>query len=70
MSIVDAPWWFFHSSVGVEGSQLLLHALQRVGKLSVIEHLNGVTDPFQQVSGQGLVVIDHAVMLQALVHHL
>ena len=38
---------FSDVAVGIEGGQLLLHSVQGVGKLAVVEFLDGELDPVE-----------------------
>ena len=54
---------FFHCSVGVECQKLLLNTLQRVGKLAVIQDLDGLPDPLEEVGGDLVVFGDELVVV-------
>ena len=66
----DSLGGFLHGSVGAERPQLLLHALEGVCEVVVVQRLDGRVDPLQEVGGQGLVLVDHLVVLQAVVDNL
>ena len=62
--------WFFYSAVCVEGSQLLLDSTQGIGKVSVVQNFDGGPDPLKEVWGQGLIIVDHGIILNTLVDDL
>lgn len=57
-------------SVRIELHELSLHSLQGVLKLPFIQDLYDVFYPLEQVRGQRLVLVDHAVVLQHVVQYL
>ena len=66
----DSLGWFLDRSVGAERPQLLLYALEGVSEVMVVECLDRNVDPRQEVRRQRLVLVDHLVILQAVVDHL
>ncbi len=56
--------------VGVEVGQLLLDPAKRVGELAVVERLDGVFDPLQEIRGEAFVLLDHLVTLHSDADHL
>lgn len=67
--LLDELGRFLHGSVVGELGKLRLDTHQRIGKSAVAQRLYSTLDPTQQIAGQALVLVYHAIVLHCNADH-
>ena len=69
IALLGKSAWFVHHTIAIEFDQAFLHTSERIGKLSIVEHANGLVDPGQQVGHEPFVLVGHLLGIERRADH-